>query len=230
MSENDLVPINFQNLAKEVQEIPSGWDAETGFRIVLQIIPYVGGALEKILFANKDKKEKKQLAYFIYLLAVQLEKIDKNKLDESYLESDEFYVLIKRTFEKIRFEAQQEKILLFRNFILNSALKKTNSRVDFSKEYMLNKLDNLTLEHFQILDWYFKNNLLNAPKNNSESQKKKQTELPKISKHWEVYEIDLASAGLFSRESGARFSLNPVYWPSELGKQFYHFIQYAEDN
>ena len=185
---------------------------------------------KKLIFANKDKKEIKQIVLFLYLVYDQLSKIKKEKLDLVYLKSDEFYVLFKKTLDKIKYENKFDKIQLFRNFILKSAIKGEGSHIENNtKNYILNKLEGLTLQHFQILDWYFQNNYLNSNAIGSEYHERKNKELPNITPLWSVYENDLDSLGfLHDNSSGRLGGGGTYYYPSQIGKIFYKFIRYDD--
>jgi len=164
------------------------------------------------------------------LFSGQLSRIDANKIDRDYILSDEFYILFKKTLEKVRFEYQQEKIQLFKNFLIKSSLKNLSSTpLEIKKEYLLNKLETITLEHFLILEWYFKNNFMTRERLGVDFSVKKQSDLPNVTPLYEEYENDLVSLGFLHDDTAGRISPPVRYcFPSKLGKIFQEFIHYDD--
>lgn len=218
----------FRQLIEEIKDIPGGLDVEVAIRGLINLIPTVGGCIEKFLFANKDKREKKQILFFLYILYGQLHKIGREKIDLDYLKTDEFYVLFKRILDKVRYEHRQEKIQLFKNFLIKSSFKKEFAPTEgIDKEYMLHRLGNLNLIHFQIIEWYFKNGY--TSKNlGAEYMRRKNKGLSKFSKYHKEYENDLASIGFFESTSANIVAGGHYYMPSSLCKIFYDFIKYDD--
>lgn len=212
----------------ELKDIPQGWDIETIFRGFLSLAP-CGGLIEKLLFANKDKKEIKKIIAFLYILGSQLQKIGSEKLDKEFLKSDEFYILLKTSLEKIKYQLREEKIHLFKNFLIKCSLKKEYAdNHELEKTYLLNKLENIDILHFQILEWYFNNNFLNTQEIGAHYTKQKIEELSKLTKYYKEYENDLVALGFLEDVSSGRIGGGHFSIPSTLGKVFFNFIQYDD--
>ncbi len=199
---------------------PRDW--EQGFRLILNLAP-AGGVIEKVLFGNKDKKEIEKIKFFLILLGQGYQKVDEEKLDKDFLKSDDFYILFKKCLDRIKYEFRKEKLLLYRNFLINSSLKKYNLKVD--KNYLLKKLDIIEVEHFKILKYYLDNNYnrissVGAPYDN------RGKDLKEITRHFEIYEKDLENFGFLRLvqvgDNINRFILNG------LGQEFLQFINYNE--
>ncbi|NCP71969.1 hypothetical protein GW835_01065 [archaeon] len=220
------IPNEFKNknMFGSLKNFHKGLDPETILRGLIQLIP-AGGLIEKYLFANKDKNEIKKIYYFLYCYYIQINKIiedNKNKIDQKYLKTEQFYNLFKQCIEKIRFETEISKIQLFKNFLINASIL-NNKNID--KEYILSKLDNISLNHFEIIDWYYKYNYIIITGIGSEyDQNKKKIKL-KYS-YFDSYENDLATIGFLNKING----LGSVerYYLTKLGLDFYNFIKYDD--
>ncbi len=70
-------------IALEIKEIPKGWDSEVIIRSLMNFFPW-WGVIENLIFANKDKKEIKQIIYYLHLVGNQLNKIESEKLDKNF--------------------------------------------------------------------------------------------------------------------------------------------------
>lgn len=217
-----------RGLSTEIKDIPNGWDVELVIRSLMNIFPW-WGLMDNLIFANRDKKEIKQIINFLYIVSNQLDKLNKEKLDKQFLESDEAYVLFKKTLEKIKLEHRETKIHLLKNFLLKSTLlEEFAPREDIDKNYILSKIDELDTPHFLIIKWYFDNKYLKSEQLGSEYATKKEKELINISKYYKEFENDLMVNGLLEDDSG-RLGGGHYYFPSDLCKVIYRFIKY-DDN
>ncbi len=206
-----------------IKKIPSqSLDVEQGIRILLNLAP-VGGAIEKLIFANKDKKEIEQIKFMLSLLGLAYKEIDATKLDKEYMASDDFYCLFKKLFEKMRFENRKEKLMLYKNFLVNSTLKNIGLGID--KNYLLNKLDVIELEHFRIMKYYFDKKYTRPQAVGSDADRRGE-DLVSISPHFETYETDLVNFGFFKiiqvNTGENRYILQ------KLGVDFITFVDYSE--
>lgn len=216
------LPSIIEDLFDSMEEYPENVDAEGGIRLLLTFVPTIGGALDRILFGNKDKKEIEKIKFLLFHLGLAFKKVDDSKLDKEYLESDEYYALFKRILEKIKFEHRQEKIIGYRNFLVNCSI--LDSRIGIDTNYLLSKLDSVDKEHLEILNFYYDNKFdsVNTVGSDYDNIKK---QLKNISKFFHVYETDLVNAGFLIQTTspgGPYFR----YYLSDLGKEFLRFIKY----
>ena len=224
----DLLPstehkFNLKFIFSLVKEIPKNLkDTETTARILLTLFPR-GGVIEKILFSNKDKREREQVANFIVDLANQFTTLKEESINLEFFKSDEYYCIFKKILEKISFEYKQEKIKMFRNFLLNCS-RKDKPKINFS--YYLNKIDHLEIEHFEIIKWYYQHEFTTGGIGSAYDNTKKE-ELPKISKYYVNLENDLNNIGFLSLVQVDAYQ-NHRYMLSHTGKEFFEFIYYDE--
>ena len=215
----------YKDIFTLVKKVPQqSLDVEQGIRILLNLAP-VGGAIEKLIFGNKDKKEIEQIKEILWFLGIAYQKVNHEKLNKEFLHSDEFYVLFKRIFEKMKFESRTEKLMLYRNFLLSSSLKNSNFKID--KNYLLNKLDVLEVEHFRIMQYYLEKGYIRVGAVGSVADRRGM-DLEKISPHFEIYETDLVNFGFFKLiqvDAGKnRYMLQP------LGIDFLKFVNYSDNH
>ncbi|MDP1694192.1 MAG: hypothetical protein Q8L34_01505 [Candidatus Woesearchaeota archaeon] len=150
--------LSVRKLVTLLKEIPKNLaDDETKLRAVINAIPHVGGTIEKLLFANKDKEEIRQIIRFLEKLSEEINAIKEETIDKTFLDSFEFYCIFKKVLELVRFEFAEAKLKLFRNVLLNSI---TRPKPKTSIRYILNKLESLDVGHFEILKWYKDNNYI----------------------------------------------------------------------
>ncbi len=216
--------ISLNELFKLIKEIPKNLnDSENKLRILINMLP-AGGAIDKLLFDNKDKKEIQQIINYIKDISEKIETIEDDKIDKKFFDSDEFYCIFKQSLEYIRYEFQKEKIKLFRNLIINGI---TKERPPITLKYYLDKIHSLELEHFQILEWYNKKGYNKANIIGSEYDHLKKEELPKISKYHVSLENDLSSIGFLSIVNVEAYQRHR-YMISPIGIEFLDFI-YLDD-
>lgn len=195
---------------------------ENKLRALLSLAPW-GGFIDKLLFYNRDKVEVEKIKDFLIDLSNEVSKLAKNKIDKTFLESEEFYYLLKNALEKIRFERLVEKGKLFRNFVINS-LNPSARTVNLT--YYFDKLDNLEMSHFGIIEWYYKNNYTSGGIG-SEYDNCKKRELPKISSIYVQLENDLSALGFLSMVQVDAYQ-NHRYMLSPTGKFLFEFVQHEE--
>lgn len=203
-----------------ILDIPKNFsDTENKTRMIVSLVPF----LEKALFFNKDREEIEKIWNYVYDLKYQMDKLHKEKINYEFMKTEEFYNLLKKVVQQIKLEYKDEKIKLFRNFILNS-IRTDKTKIDF--HYFLNKIINLELEHFEILEWYLKNDFVRSRSIGSEYDQKKIDELSQISKYYGALEIDLNNHGFLSliqvEPNSKRYLL------TRLGQEFLSFIWYDE--
>ena len=230
----DLILSNNKNLHKlflEFIEVPAGWDIETISRSLINLIPGIGGAVETLLFANKDKKEIQKIISFLFILGKQFKKLEKNNLNIDYLKSDEYYFLLKRVLERIKYEFKYEKIQLFKNLLIKAAIINPDNQ-DLSYEYILSKIENLDVNHILIIKWYFDNSVFYKPNENySKYANLKKIELPKITKYFIDYENDLAKDGWLESPGGAVMSDDSrthYYYLSDIAIKIHAILKYDD--
>ncbi len=122
-------------------------------RSMVQLLPYVGGALDTILSAEGNRIQKERLERFLEALNEGLNKLDEAKIDKVFLESEEFFSLFQMTIEKVIRNYEKEKTRYFKNIFINS-IKRGKSKT-YYKEGFIDIIANLSAIHIAILKYYF---------------------------------------------------------------------------
>jgi len=221
---NKLIPTKTHFALKDfilrIKDIPKNLaNNENKTRMIISLVPF----LEKALFYNKDKEEIEKIWTYLCDLSEQINNFNKETINFDFMGTPEFYNLLKRVIEQIKFEYKYEKIKLFRNFILNT-IRKDKPKINF--HYFLSKIIDLEIEHFEIIEWYHKNDYVRGRSVGSEYDAKKMEELSKISKYYGALEIDLNNCGFLSLIKVD--SNSKRYILAKPGQEFFDFIKYDD--
>src|SRR3989344_2638306 len=105
MSANEVKPKNDNFSMKDFfslfKDIPKNLkDNENKTRMIISTIPFV----EELLFHNRDKEEVEKIHGLLQDLSKQIGILKKEIINEDFLETEEFYFLLKKALEKIRYE------------------------------------------------------------------------------------------------------------------------------
>ncbi len=122
----------------------------------LQLIPYVGGALNQITFGYLSSLQIKRIENYLVGVSEYLQSgaMQKEVLDQvsDYLNSvdgKEFFYLNLEKVAKIR---NEEKLKLYRNILLNQSGNFKRFELDTAEDF-LNLLENIKVESVQVLEF-----------------------------------------------------------------------------
>lgn len=115
----------------------------------LSFIPFLGEAISTSLDVRASQLAERNSRIFAEEVKRLLEKLDTDKLDKQFLESDEFVLLVTRILIASARTYEQEKITLYARILLNSVTVE-KSDTDY-KEGFINIVDDLSVEHVKIL-------------------------------------------------------------------------------
>ncbi len=119
-------------------------------RVIAQLIPPpVGGIIDTLFASRWNRIQLQRYEDFLQGLRRRIECIDESKLDRGFLESDEFASLFFNVSTRVMHEYETEKICLFRNTLVNSAM--TEFVGDPLRDFMVWLLGELTLAEIHIL-------------------------------------------------------------------------------
>ena len=118
-------------------------------RALVQVIPCVGGTLDTLFAWRWNHIQRQRYEVFLKSVYRRMECIDASKLDRVFLDSDEFASLFFDVSTRVAREYEIEKIQLFRNVLVNSAM--TEFVGDPLRDFMVGLLGELTLAEVHIL-------------------------------------------------------------------------------
>jgi hypothetical protein len=118
-------------------------------RLIIQSIPKIGGQLDTYFAWKGEQLQKERFEKFIYLLSEVLEKLDEEKMDKEFIESEEFNELFYEVSRQAIRSHQEEKLIYIRNIFINSLTPKYSK--NFMKTSFLDILSMLSDAHIAIL-------------------------------------------------------------------------------
>lgn len=133
--ENKGIKIN-NNLEKAAEKYAN----KTLLRAAINVVPYVGGAIDVLISSKASKISEKRILDFINSLSDNLTLVDENKIDKKYLDSDDFFDLIINCFErssKTRSKLKKDyyaKILTKQITVLNTSTEVSEHYLDIISE------------------------------------------------------------------------------------------------
>ncbi len=217
---------NLKSYSKEttslVKDALYSIDAEQGTRIFLNMLPWIGGALGQLVYGNKDKRELEKIKSFISMLVLNLNNVLEEKIDKEYFKSEEFYILIKKVLNRIKYESREEKLMMFSSFLIKCAFKDVDLKIN--KEYLLDKLELVQLEHFKIMQYYLDKGYTRVGSLGC-IYDSRGGDLSQIAEHFDVYETDLVNFGFFQITQTGGGNKNR-YMLIPLGIEFLKFVNF----
>lgn len=122
----------------------------------LQLIPYVGGALNQMTFGYLSSLQMKRIENYLVKLSEYLQsgEIQKEVLDQigDYLNSEDGKEFFYLNLEKVAKTRNEEKLKVFRNMFLNQSSGHKTFNLDTAEEF-LNILESIRFESIQVLEF-----------------------------------------------------------------------------
>ncbi len=138
-----------------IKKLESNDVKEHGKNVIIAAIsglPVVGGPLSNLLSEYLPDWKQERILNFLKDLSKKLKKVE-SKIDEDYIESEEFAYLFEETFLSVTKNYQKEKLLAFKSILINAC---TKSEIDNSKkEYFLSIVQKLDTIHLIILSLFY---------------------------------------------------------------------------
>lgn len=138
----------YKSVIRKADELFEEAEQEDIVHGLLSLLPG-GGFLDSVLFRRIRKSARKRIEEFHVLFAEQLAKLDEEKMDKDFLESDEFDVLVMKVVAKTIWEHSDEKRAFLRAILLNSVTYDFSQ--NYLKERMIELVSDLSPAHVKIL-------------------------------------------------------------------------------
>lgn len=116
--------------------------------IAASAVPYIGGPIASIITGITQHRRRERIRIFLLKLADDLKKLEK-KVNEHYIQSEDFEELLEDTFFQLSKERSEEKQALYRSFLLGTMTSPTPS-YDEQKE-CLRLLEIVQFDHVRLL-------------------------------------------------------------------------------
>jgi uncharacterized protein involved in tolerance to divalent cations len=210
----------------------------------LQLIPYLGGALNQMTFGYLSSLQMKRIENYLVKVSeyLQFGAMQKEALDQigDYLNSEDGKEFFYLNLEKVAKTRNEEKLKVFRNMFLNQSSGHKTFSLDTAEDF-LNILESIRFESVKVLEFLNsyeepntkveyedENGMLIAPKKQEESEYI--TSLKKV----HPYEIDelnyfhqqLVTNGLAIDNSPTSIGINILEQPkiTKMGELFLDYI------
>ena len=145
----DCIPMQKQEQLASVDRAARFYEEANWLRALVQVVPCVGGTLDTLFAWRWNHIQRQRYEVFLKSVYRRMECIDASKLDRVFLDSDEFASLFFDVSTRVAREYEIEKIQLFRNVLVNSAM--TEFVGDPLRDFMVGLLGELTLAEVHIL-------------------------------------------------------------------------------
>lgn len=118
----------------KLSRLDEAYSKKTGWRALVNLIPYVGGSLDVLLTSKAHKLTEQRIESLLAELAQQVGTVDESKIDKDFLESEEWYDMVFRAFEKAIRTRSLEKIKLYSKILVGSLTNPDNR--DHSEDFL----------------------------------------------------------------------------------------------
>ena len=159
------------NLDKAIEK----YSEKSLIRSAISAIPYVGSTIDVILGTRGASIIQKRILAYIKVLEDQLNDLSENVVPKDYLNSEDFFDLIIKSFEIATKTRGENKLRLLSSVVKNSIVKPANKM----NEDLLYFIDNLNENDIAFM-LFLNNNIPNPPKEKVRVSGYKASELHKI--------------------------------------------------
>lgn len=125
----------------------------TTIRTLINTLPYVGGALDTLIFHKAGKIKEKRLKNFLRELKKDLEKLSKNAVNKKFLESEEFFYITEQIIIQVLDEQDKSKLELYRKLFRKSF---TSLPHDYEYRDYLQTIKLLTPSQLMVFKYFIK--------------------------------------------------------------------------
>lgn len=147
---------------KKILKSPKSEHTINWIKAMLAVIPVIWWPLNSLMNDYLPNYKIKRIRKFIEELSEKFQKFESH-LNEEYIKSEEFWYLFEEVMKKISYEYREEKLLAYKNFLLNSIIDTTIKGE--KKEYFLSIIDKLSYYHLIILKIFYNPELIIQNKN-----------------------------------------------------------------
>lgn len=150
-----------EKIIKKSEKAIEEYSEMSALRSAINGIPLIGGPIDVFLSSEGQKIVNNRLKVLIDCLKFEIKQIDETKINDDFLESEEFFDLVVATFEKASKERNKKKISIYAK-IMKQTLFTEN--VSDSIEYM-NILSEISLEQFIVISIIYEQQIQNSNEN-----------------------------------------------------------------
>lgn len=120
-----------------------------GLRALVSLIPGVGGALDILLSGEGARVQRQRIVRLLEDLQLEMALIDAGKLDQEFIDGEEFYDWFVATAEKVVRTSNEEKLRALRRVFIHGVTTEHSKGV--LKELILRSVGEMSGEHIRVL-------------------------------------------------------------------------------
>ncbi|MBU1854851.1 MAG: hypothetical protein KKF89_03965 [Nanoarchaeota archaeon] len=130
-----------------LEKASENYAKNTALRSTIALIPYIGGSLDILFSAKGNEIIFNRINSFLDFLDEEMKLIDESKIDTSFLETQEWFDLVYKSFDEVKKTRLNEKQKLFARILAKS----TYNHDDINKiELYQNILSELSPNEFKV--------------------------------------------------------------------------------
>ncbi len=111
------------------------YSKKTVLRAVVNAIPWVGGSLDVVLSSGGQRIIEERIKRLFEQLGADMEKLKEDSIEKSFIETEEFFDLLRKVIESSTKTREQQKIELYSRILRNSLLKDTQGK-EMAEDYL----------------------------------------------------------------------------------------------
>jgi hypothetical protein len=125
------------------------YSSSLSLKVLISQIPYLGSVIDGIITHKEDELQEQRLKYFLGSLKEGIEKIDERTIQKEWVNSEEFYDILRQAISSSIKSRSKEKALINVRILLN--VLGTTNEGQFRPEEYLHSIEELTTTEVKAL-------------------------------------------------------------------------------
>jgi len=143
-----------QEIKRSLVKASKIYSDQTIIRAGINLIPFIGGALDVLLSSSGQNFVIRRLESFISELNNQISQLDENKINKDFLRTEEGFDLLIKSFESASKTRQIEKLKLYAKIIKGSLLSGKEYQED-DPELYLKIVEELSVKELRVAKFLY---------------------------------------------------------------------------
>lgn len=192
------------NIEKRIEKISQAYSQNLVARAFVNAIPYIGSSLDLVFSEKWNKISNIRTQMFFDFIKDELEKIDEAKINQSFIESDDFADLTVKCLELSSRSRKQEKIKMIAKILTNAIITGKFDIEEFEEiKYIIDQISlrEITfLSHLETLEDELKNNYIQMLERSNKRGIINGVNAPKFSSFYDAFLSDLFNKYKINKE------------------------------
>ena len=122
-------------------------------KVLIASIPVIGNALNEMLFEIGSRIKSERLEKLITYIAEKIDKLEKEKIDQEYLRSEDFHDLVLEILQKAIKNKSVQKLKALSEIFVRSIIEKSDFDSDLAAIF-ITYIDELKAPHIELLAFF----------------------------------------------------------------------------